>query len=160
MKRFSYRVPFLMLLGMIFSCLHSFGDDKEKFGFYIPRAKEELYGTWTNTITYTGGVQYSQKIVMYDWGYYETYSKVTDEFSRKNGTYIIVDRWTDSEENIWYKEYIRGRNELYPIFELDKISKGGTVWEYVIGYDDFPTADNMNSKNPYYRIYYREQDAF
>jgi len=143
----------LMFFLTVYTCLISFADDKAKYGFYIPSEKEELYGTWVNK-KYTGE-QYSQKIEMYDWGYYEVYAKVTDTFF-VNGTYIIVDKWTDSAGNIWYKEYIRGRNELYPIFELDKISKSGTVWEYVIGYDDFPTADNMNSKNPYYRIRYRE----
>jgi hypothetical protein len=146
-----------MLLGMVFSCLHSFGDDKEKYGFYVPRKNEEIYGIWINT-TYTGWT-YAQKWVIYDWGGYERYSKATDE-TFVIGAYIIVDRWTDSEGNIWYKTYVHERNEWIPVFELNKISKAGAVLEYVIAFDDFPTADNMNSKNPYYRIYYREQDAF
>jgi len=144
----------LMLLVTVFACLNSFGDDKGKYGFYVPGDNEELYGTWVNT-TYTGMTQYPQKIEMYDWGDWETYSKVTDT-SFISGTFIIVDKWTDSEGNILYKEYVRERHGLYPEFELDRISKSGTVWEYVFGYDDFPTADNMISKNPYYRIYYRE----
>ena len=144
----------LMFLVTVFACLNSFGDDKEKYGFYAPRDNEELYGTWVNT-TRPGSNEYKQKIVMNYWGDWETYKEATDEFF-DNGTFIIVDRWTDSEGNIWYKEYIREQNYLYPIFELDKISKSGTVWEYLFGYDGSPTADNMNSKNPYYRIYYRE----
>jgi hypothetical protein len=143
----------LMFSVTVYTCLNSFADDKEKYGFYVPSSKEVLYGTWINT-TYTGHTN-AQRIDMFDWGYWEEYAKVTDTFSI-NGTFIIVDKWTDSEGNTWYKEYIRMRNGLYADFELDRISKSGTVWEYVFGYDDFPTADNMNSKNPYYRIYYRE----
>jgi len=146
---------FLIVLMMTFLCLNSFGNDKEKYGFYVPRAKEELYGTWVNTKMYHGDTGHAQKIEMHDWGYWEVYSKIADEFF-VNGTYIIVDRWTDSEGNIWYKEFVRARNGLYPDFELDKISKNGTVWEYVFAFDDFPTANNMNSMNPYYRIYYRQ----
>jgi hypothetical protein len=37
-----------------------------------------------------------------------------------------------------------------PQFELEKISKNGTVWEVGFGFEDFPTADNMNLRNPYY----------
>ena len=145
----------LVFLVTAFAGLNSFGDDKEKYGFYVPREDEELYGTWVNTTYVNTTGQYAQKIVMSDWGDWEMYTKVTDTFFI-TGTFIIVDRWTDSEGNIWYKEYIRARHELYPEFELDSISKSGTVWEYVIGYDGFPTGDSMNSKNPYYRIYYRE----
>jgi hypothetical protein len=95
---------------------------------------------------------------LYDWGYWREYAKETDEFY-KEGTYILVDCWTDAEGNIWYKDFVRMRNGLYPVFEIDKISKNGTVWESVFGFEDFPAADNtnMNSQNPYYRIYYRQQ---
>ena len=144
----------LMFLVTAFICLNIFGDGKEKYGFYVPNDNEELYGTWVNT-TYTGIGEYPQKIDMYDWGYWEVYVKVTDTFPI-NGTFIIVDKWTDLEGTIWYKEYVRMRHYMYATFELDRISKNGTVWEYVFGYNDFPTADNMNSKNPYYRIYYHE----
>jgi hypothetical protein len=143
----------LMFFLTVYTCLNSFADEKEKYGFYVPSDNEVLYGTWINT-TYTGPA-YRQKVVMFDWGYWEEYAKVTDTFF-VNGTYTIVDKWTDSESNVWYTEYIRMRNGMYPLFEIDKISKSGTVWEYVFGYDDFPTADNMHSKNPYYRIRYRE----
>ena len=56
----------LMLLVTIFVCLNSFGDDKEKYGFYVPRDNEEIYGTWVN-ITYPGSIEYKQKIVMDFW---------------------------------------------------------------------------------------------
>ena len=146
----------LAFILVFLACLNSFGDDKEKYGFYVPKASEELYGTWINT-TYNPGF-YSQKYILYDWGYFEEYEKPTSEYPYP-GTFIIVDKWTDSEGNIWYKEYVRERNEMNPTFELDKISKDGTVWEFVFAYNDFPKADTMNSKNPYYRIYYREQET-
>jgi len=146
----------LMFLLAVLACLHSFGDDKEKYGFYVPKPNEELYGTWVNT-TYAPGY-YGQKWILYDWGYYEGYEKVDSTFASP-GTFIIVDKWTDSEGNIWYKEYVRNRGYINATFELDKISKDGTVWELVFGYNGFPTADKMNPKNPYYRIFYREQDT-
>ena len=88
----------LMFLVTVFACLNSFGDDKGKYGFYVPGDNEELYGTWVNT-TYTGMPWYPQKIEMYDWGVWEEYSKVTDAFFIQ-GTFIIVDKWTDSEGNV------------------------------------------------------------
>ena len=154
MKRSFYLTILMMLLIMVLACLTSFGDDKEKYGFYVPRNNEEIYGTWVN-MTYPGTSRmYPQKIVMHFWGEWEEYREATDE-NFATGTFVLVDRWTDSEGNIWYKDYIRMRNDINPTFELDKISKDGTVWEYVFGNHDFPTADNMNSTNPYYRIFYR-----
>ncbi len=151
-KKFSLPI-LIMLFAAVFACLNGFGDDKEKHGFYVPRANEVLYGTWINT-TYTG-MSIAQKFVLHDWGYWQEYAKETDEFYVE-GTYLLVDRWTDSEGNILYKGFSRMRNGLYPIFELDKINPAGTVWELIFAYDDFPTADAMIAKNPYYRIYYRE----
>ena len=150
----------LAFLVTVLICLNSFGDDKEKFGFYVPKDSEEICGTWVNT-TYAAGAGYGfyQKWVLYNWGYWEGYYKLTAEFSDMTGTFILVDKWTDSEGNIWYKEFVRQRNNPFPSFELDKISKIGTVWEYVFSYKGSPTADNMNPKNPYYRIYYRESDT-
>jgi hypothetical protein len=157
MKRNSYPIVAMTVLLTFLACLRSFGDDKEKYGFYAPRNDEEIYGTWVN-MTYPGDSnQYPQKFVLHFWGEWEEYRHATQD-TYLSGTFVLVDRWTDSEGNIWYKDYIRMRNCPYPSFELDKISKDGTVWEYVFSPRDFPTADNMNSTNPYYRIYYRSTD--
>jgi hypothetical protein len=157
MKRGFYLTIFIMLLMTPLACLRSFGDDKEKYGFYVPKKDEEIYGTWVN-MTYPGDSrQYPQKIVLHYWGEWEEYRDATQD-TFLSGTFVLVDRWTDSEGNIWYKDYVWARNGLHPNFELDKISKDGTVWEYVFASHDFPTADNMNSKNPYYRVYYRSTD--
>ncbi len=150
----------LAFILVVFACLNSFGDDKEKFGFYVPKDNEEIYGSWVNTKYAAGaGYGYYQKWVIYNCGYWEGYYKATDEFADNTGTYILVDKWTDSEGTIWYKGYLREKGYIYPHFELDKISQGGTVWEYVIAFKDFPNSDNMNPKNPYYRIYHREQET-
>lgn len=150
---------FMIFIIIIVDCLSSFGDDdKEKYGFYVPRNNEEIYGTWVNT-TYPGSNYYQQKWVINFWGDWEMYEEVTDEFCL-NGTYILVDRLTDAEGNIWYKNFFRQRMRPYPWFELDKIGKSGTVWEFVFDFKDFPTADNMNSTNPTYRIYYRESTQY
>jgi hypothetical protein len=101
----------LVFLAFSLACPRSFSDNKEKYGFYVPRAKEEIYGTWVNTTDYHGSRSYAQKIEFYDWGYWQEYSKETDEFY-KEGTYVLVDRWTDAEGNIWYKDFVRMRNGL------------------------------------------------
>ncbi len=148
----------LVFLLAVLACMNSFGDDKEKFGFYVPKPFEEICGTWINT-TYSP-TYYAQKFILYDWGFWEAWDNAASTSpSTYPGTYILVAKWTDTEGNIWYKEYVRERHGMNPTFELDKISKDGTVWEFVFAYNDFPKADAMNPKNPYYRIYYREQET-
>jgi hypothetical protein len=81
-------------------------------------------------------MDWPQKVVIYDWGYSEYYDKITDKDPCIAGwagwpckaTFTIVDKWTDSEGNIWYKLYTQ-QPKLQRWFELDKISKNGTVWE-------------------------------
>jgi hypothetical protein len=94
-----------------------FADDKEKFGFYVPSPSEELYGIWVNMDYGKTKSDWPQKIIIYDWGYAEGYLKVTDKdpcikWAGWPGipckwTYTIVDKWTDSEGNIWYREFTR-----------------------------------------------------
>jgi hypothetical protein len=81
-------------------------------------------------------------------------SWVNNEFK---GTSAIVDKWTDSQGNIWYKSYDRDPDTRRAYLCLYKISADKAVLESVWSYTDSPAEDDLNSKNPdfYYRIYYR-----
>jgi hypothetical protein len=74
------------------------------------------------------------------------------------GTSTIVDKWTDAEGNIRYKEYDRDPDTRRAYLCLYKISADKTALESVWSYTDFPAEDDLNSKNSdfYYRIYYRQ----
>ena len=138
-------------------------------GFYIPTRDDVIHGIWIN-MDYSGDSFQSQKIVMSHWGHWEIYPLVGNLTAVHTGTFILVDKWIDTEGNTWYKDYVR--DSWHVMFELDKISNNGTIWEYVY-YDfpyltkdqmspddpsqDFPTEDQMNPDGPNYHIYYRQE---
>jgi hypothetical protein len=122
---------------------------------YVPITNEELTGTWINT-------DYSdthQKLVVYHYGYYEGYGVVDRKYPIEKGTMTIVDKWTDSERNIWFKTYHRTSWIKTFYYQINKINSSGTIWEYYWDLDDFPTEAKIDANNPYhrnYRIYYRQ----
>ena len=138
--------------------VYSFADDKEKYGFYVPKPNEEIFGTWVNK-DYSGTrLVHPQKLVFRFWGYEEVYDKITDNNSSYQDTFFIVDKWTDSEGNIWYKVYEQTGQYRYGWFSLIRISKGGTVFEHInTEYPMmWPTESDLNPDNPNYRIFYRQ----
>jgi hypothetical protein len=137
-------------------------------GFYIPTRDEVIHGIWIN-MDYSGDSAQAQKIVMSHWGHYEIYTLVKNLTANYTGTFILVDKWIDPEGNTWYKDYVR--NASHVMFELDKISNNGTIWEYVYYSQAHPTEDQkstdgtprgfpteaqMNPGGPHYHIYYRQ----
>ena len=135
----------------------SFAVDKEKYGFYVPSPNEVIFGTWVNT-KYDGGPYIPQKLVDYHWGSYDVFMIATYKTLSFKGSGIIVDKWTDAEGNTWYKNYNREDWTTKGFFALEKISKDGNVKEFVWRYNDFPSEDDLNSKNldMHYRIYYKQ----
>jgi len=123
--------------------------------FYVPKFDEEINGIWINEEY--NRTEYKGKIRLYHWGYFEEYSLPDSEVVQYKGTFVIVDKWTDSEGNIWYKTYVRrsGRTTIY--HELDKISNNGNTWEYVSHTVDFPTESDMHPDYQLYHIYYRQE---
>ncbi len=66
---------------------------------YIAKEDEELYGIWINT-------DYNErdlpvKFIIKPDGTEEGYAKIDSTHSYYHGEYIITDKWTDSEGNIW-----------------------------------------------------------
>jgi len=90
-------------------------------------------------------------------GTFDCYFRTTDTKVAVNGHYVIVEKWTDLEGNIWYKSHtwegvmVEGKPWRY---ELDKVSNSGKVWEYIALPGDFPTE--LDENNFHYHIYYRQ----
>ena len=90
---------------------------------YIPKADEEIYGTWINAQLTRAPFQ---KMVIAA-GKLKHYLRLSDSVPYDEATLQIVSRWTDSEGNVWYRTY--GAYKGYNFQELDKLSDSGTVWE-------------------------------
>jgi beta-lactamase regulating signal transducer with metallopeptidase domain len=131
----------------------SYAKDRE---FFMPSDNEEIYGTWVNT-EYSGELSWPQKYVHYTWGYCEYYN----EMESKNPiigwdfTSTLVDKWTDAQGNIWYKEFQR-YNMGDRWHQLVKISNNGTTLEFIWNKRDFPVAADLTPNSATYRIYYRQ----
>jgi hypothetical protein len=116
---------------------------------------DEIEGTWINP-EYRGGYTQEQKWVVYHWGYWESYSKVESTSYMYKGTFHTIDKWTDSDGNIVYKNIMRysgGRDYWY---EFGRISEDGGTWEYSYSNLNFPNESDLNIDNAHYRIYYRQ----
>ena len=127
---------------------------------YVPKDDEELYGTWLNT-DYSGvpHTYYCQKIVYSFGGGFGAYSFAKD-VSTYPGKFTIVDKWTDSHGNIWYKVSFSITNKAYAGDALIKISNNVTVLQ-TFHYSSIPPRflTKMDKDDPigYYRIYYRQK---
>lgn len=139
------RLIFVLILAVPFFL---FGDQP-----YVPKENEEIYGTWVNTDN-SGGYTEEQKIVIAPGGC-KFYGMAAFEIHSGNDMHTIVEKWVDSEGNIWYKRHIDTSYGEW--IELDKISDNGTTLEYVISFitSRLPTKIDPNHKD--YRIYYRQK---
>ena len=124
---------------------------------YVPKANEEIYGTWTNKKIFP------QKVVNTADGW-KQYNYISDSVPLLEGIARAESKWTDSEGNIYYKgsstvtsETAKGSKWQ----ELDKLSKSGTVWESVstmvreFEASNYPTK--IDPKDSSYRIYYHAE---
>ena len=114
-----------------------------------------ISGTWLNE-DYNSRL-FNAKLIMHPDGKFDRYNRTSDSGIKEYGYYTIIDKWKDSESNIWYKmhiwqgEVVEGHPSMY---ELDKFSDSGKVWEWIILRGDFPTEIDEN--HPWYHIYYRQ----
>ena len=119
-------------------------------------SNDEITGTWINT-EYSGLDYYPQKIILFNWGYYEDYTKVDSTAYEKRGTFHIINKWTDSEGNTMYESIVRAEYDIRPALELGKINKDKTTWESTFNYINLPTESELNPDDVNYRIYYRQE---
>ncbi|MBW8003044.1 MAG: hypothetical protein FVQ80_13665 [Planctomycetes bacterium] len=134
---------------------------------YMAKEDEEIFAAWVNT-SYNSIARgkddsyimagYAQKIITKPDGTYELYGSVTDMVHQLTFKYTIIDKWTDSDGNIWYKIIAKYKTEYMEQtrYGLDKISNSGRTWEYVGSANDYPTKIGPN--HPEYRIYYRQEE--
>jgi hypothetical protein len=138
--------------------------DSEK---YVPKPNEELYGTWVNEQNSGEDLYEAQKVVV-SVDAYRIYRKVSDSVPGEEGPMEIVAKWSDSEDNVWYKTRGTDASGIYQGMrwqELDKLSKHGTVWERALNRrgsgqfnDDYPTEIYPKNVYPFYRILFRAGD--
>jgi len=113
--------------------------------------------TWINE-EYNKESEFPAKLVIRRDGTFDAYFMLSDKKKYRSGIYEIVEKWTDSEGNIWYKRHVWGgaKVEGHPGgYALDKFSNSGNVWEYIESGADFPTEIDKN--HPYYHRYNRQE---
>ena len=149
-------IPCLILIFSTILIVGIAAKKKDKFDFYVPTSDELITGTWVN-MEY-GVSNHPQKVVCYHWGSYDIFMRATDTNPSYKGANTIVAKWVDKEGNTWTKMYWRENWTTTVHFELDRFSKNGTVYELCYDPFDFPTEDDVKSKNlaKNYKIFFRQ----
>jgi hypothetical protein len=116
---------------------------------------EEIFGIWVNE-KYASRKNYTTLVMKPD-GVFEEYVDESLKTLSARGKYTITDKWTDSEGNIWYKATyeLKDGTQLVTGFLLVKISDSGNIYEENYDKREYPTE--INSINPTYSIYYRQE---
>ena len=146
-------IPLLVALVVISSC----AGKKEGKGFFVPSINEEWIGTWVNIADALPHYA-NQKIINYNWGYYEVFRRAEDQKATIVGCSTLVEKWQDRQGDVWYKEFDRTSTLPEGFYVLNRISKNGTVLEYVESRSAFPTEEDLTSKKAVlgYWILYRQ----
>jgi hypothetical protein len=145
---------FLAVLGSLL-CLFLLGGCGQ--GKYVPKANEEIYGTWINEKT-------GAKIVLSPDGSFGDYSLSSATTPHRGGKYKISRKWTDSEGSVYYEVFStftfdKAKWDIgTTLRNLEKVSKPGTVleWNWVYATSDVPKAIDPKGNN--YLIYYRAKE--
>ena len=114
---------------------------------------EEISATWINTdynhFTF-------QKRVFNPDGTFRFYRYESSPSPEIEGTYSIIEKWTDSEKILWYKlkatEIKKGKSKE-DYYYLSKISDSGKKLEFVFHASDYLKVINPDRKT--YRVYFR-----
>jgi len=116
---------------------------------------EEICATWINT-EYHKGIHHRklQKRIFSPDGTLREYRDESSPSPDWEGTYTITEKWTDSEENIWYKIKVTEPLHGSLLYFLARISDSGKTLEFVCHLVDY--HKEFDPKHPSYRIYYRK----
>ena len=132
-------------------------DDKE----YIMQDNEELYGRWVNLNNFDEKRGLWVVLVFNRNGTFEAYDSDGSKKPPYIADYVIHDKWTDSEGNIFYKYYATGAVSgavewVSEGYWLARISDSGKTFESV--YSTIAYADEIDpeSLKHMYMIYYRQ----
>lgn len=129
------------------------GFAQQTYKFQIPADNEPFYGTWINK-DYANKPKTFPKFVYYTWGYAEGFKQVSDETAAAKFTFILVEKWTDSKGNTWYKELEQAKGAKN--FLLCRIRKDGTTLEQIYRSSGFPAEGDMSPSYPNYWIFRRQ----
>jgi hypothetical protein len=112
--------------------------------------KKDMVGTWVNS-NYNKNKWVTSKVVIKSDKTAEFYKSESDTWPSPR-TIAIVDRWTDSEGNIYYKAEVA--TSIRTKYELWKLNNSKTTLELMSREVEYFTEIDPN--NTYYRIYYRQ----
>ncbi len=102
---------------------------------------DEICCTWVNT-KYVSGDPPQKLIFAFD-GTFVTYGTKTSAEALQRGTFQVIKKWKDSEENIWYQ--IKMQNPISGTkYKLARVNKGGDKLEFVCKSDKFPAEIDKN----------------
>ena len=135
----------IIVTALVFALVLSTADASENTG---------MRGTWVNAKYSSSSI--APKLIIMEDGTTEAYSQLSATQRYWYGSYAVVDTWTDSEQNVWYKAKftsIEGPRTLVD-YELIRISEYGAVFECVLDYKDYPSE--LNPANLTYRRYARQ----
>lgn len=119
---------------------------------YIAGKNEEIYGTWINPDY--DRINMSARIINKPDGTVESYSTLFLPVPICTGARTIINKWTDSVGNIWYKS-IEKSIGCGAYYELHRISNSGKTWEHAYSSIDYPAEIDPDDVTANYRIYYR-----
>jgi len=123
-----------------------------------PENTEAISGTWVNT-EYSGRILHFQKIIIdpidltIQWCY-------KSEAARPDykHPYTIMEKWTDSEGDTWYKlEWLDRGNKRSKYLELSRISQSGMTLELVNQRERQWWPSKIDPDHLSYRIYYLQK---
>ena len=144
-------VPILILVFGVLIICEGYASDKK----VSKRDYRFVSGTWINEEY--NSYAFCARWEMHRDGSWDGYNRISDTGKKYIGHYALVDKWTDSEGNIWYKMHVWYGpidEEHISVYELDKFSESGKVWEYMGDKFAFPTG--IDESHPKYHIYYRQ----
>ena len=97
---------------------------------------DEICCTWVNT-NYDSGKRPNKIMFHYD-GTYATYATNESKNALSRGTFLIVEKWNDSEGSLWYKILMQDLTKGTK-YKLAKVSDNGKKLEFVCKSDKYPT---------------------
>jgi hypothetical protein len=135
----------ILCLILVAFAADTFAGEFDKHRPYVAKDTEEIYATWVNLEVKSNN---PQKLIYRPNGIVEYFYSANPEAGR----YLILNKWTDSEGNIWYKKHsVDGYHEWY---SLIKISNSGNILE--IGTSSFDYPIKIDPKHVFYNKYSRE----
>ena len=124
---------------------------------YVPKANEEIYGTWTNP-----KMQLQKNVSFVDGSKDFFLADGIEPFMESKVQ--LAKKWIDAEGNVWYLRYgtvVTGAYQGTKWQSLEKIGKSGSIREWVskvvttFGPENYPKAIDPKDKD--YRIYYKAE---